>query len=156
MSIWYCLSSQYDMMFFLFGTIASWTTMVICINLNLLKQSSNIRYLGFGTVFAYYFWIVKEVFKAGIDVSKRIWSPNGSAYSGFCDITIPKTNSIGMVAFANSVTLTPGTISVYLHDNKIVIHTLDTSLETNLRRDSIKMIARVNKLINFDDKNDKV
>lgn len=156
MSIWYSLSSQYDMMFWVFGTIASWATVAVCIKLDLLKESANIKYLGFGIVFSYYLWIVKEVFKAGIDVSRRVWSPNGLAYSGFCDISLPKTNNIGMVAFANSVTLTPGTISVFLHGNKLVVHTLDTSLEESLRRDSAKMLARVNKMINFDDKHDKI
>lgn len=155
MTIWYCLSSEYTYGFLIMGTVSCWLTLILSIRLRVMKQSGDLTYRGVFRIIAYYFWIVKEVVKASIDVSKRIWSPNGASYSGFCRIEIPKTNHIGMVAFANSITLTPGTISVYLKKNILIVHTLDTSLEENLRRDSGKIIERVNKLIKYNNKDKK-
>jgi len=147
MTIWYSMSCEYSINFFILSCISTWATIFICQAFNLINMNRSIRYSSLMRVFSYYLWTIKAVFLASIDVTSRIWSVHGSSNSGFCNIKIPKTNEIGMVAFANSVTLTPGTISVYLDDDILIIHTLDTSLEKTLIKESAGMIKRVNKLI---------
>ncbi|QED23774.1 Putative cation transporter MnhE-like subunit [Candidatus Deianiraea vastatrix] len=143
------MSSEYSFGFLIFAIIASWSTILICTSFDLIKINRDIKYKHIKHIFLYYVWVVKSVFLASIDVVRRIWSVSGSSNSGFCTIRIPKTTTIGMVAFANSVTLTPGTISVYLDGETLIVHTLDTSLEKVLVKDSVVMIRRVNKLIGY-------
>ncbi len=149
MTVWYALSSEYSIGFFILAIIASWCTIFLCKILGLIKVNHGIRYGTFWRILAYYAWILKAVFEASIDVTRRIWSSQGSAHSGFCRIAIPPTNQVGMVAFANSITLTPGTISVYMEDRFVIVHTMDRTLEQALKNENVKIIEKVNALVNY-------
>lgn len=149
MIVWYALSSEYSYGFFVFAVISSWLTIFISNKLGLIVPKPNIKISVFYRVLAYYCWILKSVFQASIDVTRRVWSGQGSANSGFCKINILETNNVGMVAFANSITLTPGTISVYIDDKYVIVHTMDKTLEYALRKENEKIIKKVNRLVGY-------
>ena len=149
MMVWYALSSEYSAGFFLLATIASWSTIYMCYVLELIKPKDNMKYSAFWRIISYYSWILKAVFEASVDVTRRVWSGHGSANSGFCRIAIPETSDVGMVAFANSITLTPGTISVYIDDQFVIVHTMDKTLEHALRNENEKIIKKVNVLVGY-------
>jgi len=73
--------------------------------------------------FLVYLWI--EVIKANIDVVKRIIKPGKLAISPrLIEVPLPQKTDLGKVIYANSITLTPGTVSVELDDKKVVVHAL--------------------------------
>jgi multicomponent Na+:H+ antiporter subunit E len=63
---------------------------------------------------------------ANIDVIKRILSPNiEKAISPTWTVVSAKQKTrLGRVIFANSITLTPGTVSVEVGEDKILVHAL--------------------------------
>ena len=69
-------------------------------------------------------WLIKEIIVANIDVIKRILSPNiDQAISPTWTVVSAKQKTrLGRVIFANSITLTPGTVSVEVGDDKILVH----------------------------------
>ena len=73
-------------------------------------------------------WLIKEIIVANIDVIKRILSPDiKSAISPTWTIVNAKQKTqLYRVVFANSITLTPGTVSVEVGDDKILVHALST------------------------------
>lgn len=72
----------------------------------------------------YYAWLVKEIFISNLIVVKHIWLGNKSISPGFATITASQKTEIGKVIYANSITLTPGTVTVDLEDNKFLVHAL--------------------------------
>lgn len=152
LAIWYFLSSEYTILFLIYAFISVLSTIFICMKMNLINIHSTMRYNFIIRVLKYYIWIIKSVLLASLDVSKRIWSAQGSSNSGFCKIKIPSTNEKGIVAFANSITLTPGTISVYLNKDSVVVHTMDTSLSKTLEAETAVIIKKVNELVGFKNK----
>lgn len=73
--------------------------------------------------FLVYLWI--EVVKSNFDVVKRIIKPGKLAISPrLVEVPLPQKTDLGKVMYANSITLTPGTVSVELDDKKIVVHAL--------------------------------
>ena len=73
---------------------------------------------------AYYAWLIKEIFLANLLVVKHIWLGNKSISPGFATITASQKTEIGKVIYANSITLTPGTVTVDLKDDKFLVHAL--------------------------------
>lgn len=72
----------------------------------------------------YLVWLLKELIVANIDVVKRIWLGNRSISPTLTTLKITQKTDIGKVIYANSITLTPGTITVGLTGDKIIVHAL--------------------------------
>jgi multicomponent Na+:H+ antiporter subunit E len=83
-------------------------------------------------------WLIKEIIVANIDVIKRILSPDiKSAISPTWTIVNAKQKTqLYRVVFANSITLTPGTVSVEVGDDKILVHALSQGGADALAGDS--------------------
>ena len=73
---------------------------------------------------AYYTWLIKEIIRSNLVVVKHIWLGNKSISPVFATITASQKTEIGKVVYANSITLTPGTVSVNLEGDRIMVHAL--------------------------------
>jgi multicomponent Na+:H+ antiporter subunit E len=72
----------------------------------------------------YYAWLIKEIFLANLLVVKHIWLGNKSISPVFATITASQKTEMGKVIYANSITLTPGTVTVNMEDDKFLVHAL--------------------------------
>jgi multicomponent Na+:H+ antiporter subunit E len=74
--------------------------------------------------FAYLPWLVKEIVKSAWDVSRIILSPRLPVSPRMVRVTPSQHTAVGLVTYANSITLTPGTISVEVGEGEILVHAL--------------------------------
>jgi len=72
----------------------------------------------------YFAWLIKEIFLANLMVVKHIWLGNKSISPVFKTITASQKTEMAKVIFANSITLTPGTVTVDMEGNQFLIHAL--------------------------------
>lgn len=72
----------------------------------------------------YFRWLFGEIIKANIAVVRAVLSPNLTVSPMLVRIPTPQKTDIGKVMFANSITLTPGTVSVDVQDDHILVHAL--------------------------------
>jgi multicomponent Na+:H+ antiporter subunit E len=72
-------------------------------------------------VFAY------QVLKSNIDVALRVLSPGLQIRPGIVRIHTSLKSDIARVFLANCITLTPGTMSVEVHDDKLYIHWIEVA-----------------------------
>ena len=73
---------------------------------------------------AYLPWLALETIKANIDISRHILQPNLSIGPRVIRIKTSQKNHLGQVVYANSITLTPGTVSVEVEEGEIIVHAL--------------------------------
>ena len=75
----------------------------------------------------HFFRFMKELALANYQVAKLVLSPAIKLKPGFISIPLDARTDLEITGFANSITLTPGTISVYVPDDRhaIVIHAID-------------------------------
>ena len=82
----------------------------------------------------YVVWLLKELVLANISVVKHIWLGSSSISPALTTVKASQKTDVGKVIYANSITLTPGTITVDLVGDKIMVHALTQdniqSLET--------------------------
>ena len=69
-------------------------------------------------------WLLWAIFKANIDVAKRILNPGLPIAPRIVRVTGTQKTDLCRVIFANSITLTPGTVSLDLDEEDIVVHAL--------------------------------
>jgi len=67
-------------------------------------------------------WLVVEILKANWDVIKRVWSFSPAVDPVMVDVTPIRKDEVGLMIYANSITLTPGTVSVLVDEDHIAVH----------------------------------
>ncbi len=85
-------------------------------------------------IFKYWAWLGKEIFKANLDVAKVVLSPKMALSPSLIRIKASQKTDLGVVIFANSITLTPGTVSIDLEGNEIIVHALTRNLAEDLQK----------------------
>ena len=83
-------------------------------------------------IIGYFLYLVKEVFLSAWATIKLVWSPK---------LVVEPETLPGKVVLANSITMTPGTITVDMHDDLFLIHCLDTSFDVG--KEGFEMERRV-------------
>ena len=72
----------------------------------------------------YFFWLLIEIGKATWTVTKVIMSPEAKTRQHLFAIKHSQKSDLAQVVFANSITLTPGTITVETEPNRFLVHAL--------------------------------
>lgn len=87
------------------------------------------KYLG--NAILYIFVFIKELVKANIDVAKRALNPKLPIKPGIVKVPTEMKSDYGLAMLANSITLTPGTITMDIAEengkNFIYIHWIDVA-----------------------------
>jgi len=81
-------------------------------------------------VFAYVPLFVFQLILSNIDVAFRVLSPKIPLNPGFVKISTDLKGDFAKLTLANSITLTPGTLSVDVDGSDIYIHTVDVKGKT--------------------------
>jgi multicomponent Na+:H+ antiporter subunit E len=77
-------------------------------------------------------WLVLAVIKANLDVAVRILKPGLPISPRLVKIKASQQNDLGRVVYANSITLTPGTVTVDMQGDELTIHALTAEAEADL------------------------
>lgn len=72
----------------------------------------------------YWLWLSREVVLANIDVVKRIWKGVDAIDPTVAKLKLTQSDDMGRVIYANSITLTPGTVTLDLSDDEVLVHAL--------------------------------
>ena len=156
--LWFVMSGIFETKFIIFGVTSCVIITLICVRVMVvggLKTEStyfvlNVNYFKF---FIYFLWLVKEIIKAAIYVSKISLFKAKKINPQVVWFKADYDNPVAAALLANSITLTPGTITVDIFDNGIFsVHALDDSLaEGVLSGDMQARVAKVyGETINFE------
>ena len=72
----------------------------------------------------YWLWLLVEIVKSSLDVTRRIWSPSLPISPTLYILKVGQPGELGQVIYANSITLTPGTVTVRLDGGDILVHAI--------------------------------
>ena len=84
-----------------------------------------------GVLYAPY--LIGQVLVANIDVLKRVWSPDLAIAPHLIKVPCTTKTAFGTITYANSITLTPGTVTVEVGDDGLLIHALTAEAAEGLR-----------------------
>jgi multicomponent Na+:H+ antiporter subunit E len=76
---------------------------------------------------AYFPWLLKEIAKSGWDVTRIILHPALPISPTLVRFKPSQRTALGLVTHANSITLTPGTLSVDVDADEFLVHALTAS-----------------------------
>ena len=95
-------------------------------------------------LFAYWAWLGREIFRSSIQVARVVLDPALPISPKTIEIESSSAHPFDQVMLANSITLTPGTLALDLHEGIIKVHTLTEDGARDLMKG--EMDRRVNGL----------
>lgn len=95
------------------------------------------------------FIFIREVCLANITVVKQVLSPTLKIRPGFISVPMTVRGDFEVTSYANSMTLTPGTISVHIPEDRhaIVLHAMDIGDDPDALRRSCTEVLEKNILL---------
>ena len=75
----------------------------------------------------YFVWLIVQIAKSSFDVTKLIWGGADKLTPKLAKLSIDTASPKHHVLYANSITLTPGTLCVDVKPNEITVHALQES-----------------------------
>lgn len=120
---WLTLSGYFKPMLLVLGAISIGLVLTICLRMSILDRETS-PYATIPQTLSYFTWLFVEIIKANLAVVKAVLSPNMEISPTLTKIPTPQQTDIARTMFANSITLTPGTVSVLMDDEHILVHAL--------------------------------
>jgi len=120
---WVIMSGIYTPMIIAFGVISIVLVLLLTARMKIL-DSETVPYHHIPKTLSYYVWLFGEIVKANVQVVRAVLSPNLEVSPTLVRIPSPQTTEVGKTVFANSITLTPGTVSMEMEDGTILVHAL--------------------------------
>jgi multicomponent Na+:H+ antiporter subunit E len=80
----------------------------------------------------YVAWLMKEIVKSNIEVIRCIWQRHPAIDPQVIKVKASQQTDLFKVLYANSITLTPGTITIEIEDDEFTIHALTRSSREGL------------------------
>ncbi len=130
---WALLSGQFHNSFLLGMGVLSITSIVLLgRRMGLLDDEAvPVRFLP--RALAYIPWLGWQVILANIDVFKRIWSVSPQIDPRMVRVPYTTRHPFVTTSYANSITLTPGTVTVSIDADTLLVHALAEEPEQGLR-----------------------
>jgi multicomponent Na+:H+ antiporter subunit E len=131
-AFWVLLSGRFDSFHFILGIVCS--VLVAYLSHDLLFL--NVRLGDFRTRARRFFsaapWFLSQIFRANLHVAYLALSPRLPVDPQIVRYKTKLESDISWVALANSITLTPGTITVDIREGEFFVHALDRKVAYDL------------------------
>ncbi len=138
--IWLLLSGHYTTFLISLGLISGFIVVAVVARMRLLGPDS-VPLLLTPRFQLYLPWLIWQIAQSNLSVLRCILSPGPPIQPCVLHTTATQKSDLGQVIYANSITLTPGTVSIDLRPGEITVHALTRAAANDVR--SGKMDRRV-------------
>ena len=128
---WYLLSGYNILLILVLGVLSIILVIWITYRMDSVDRETHPIHLATSSV-KYFPWLIWEIFKSNIDVATAIVTGGNRVSPRLLVLKASQKSEIGRVVFANSITLTPGTVTLGIEDDKLTIHALTPSAYSSL------------------------
>ena len=128
--LWLTLSGHYTPLLLWFGVISCSFVVFLTWSTNFFDGEIKPEQL-FLKVPLYWVWLSGEILKSNIATAKAIWTNEFDPE--IFSVKATQKNENGLANYANSITLTPGTVTVSIKDNTFLVHALTAEMGDDVR-----------------------
>ena len=131
-STWLLLSGIYTGLLLGFGVLSCLVVVAVCRRMKIVDPEGHPIHLIPGLL-RYMPWFLWAIVKSNLDVVRRIVHPRMPLSPRLIRVEASQKTHLGQVIYANSITLTPGTVSVETDEGIIDVHALTREAAEDVR-----------------------
>lgn len=129
--LWLLLSGHYQPLLLILGVVSCGLVVWIAHRMDLADHEGHPLHLTWRAL-TYWPWLLWEIVKSNVQVAGLILSPRMALSPKIIKVTTTQADELGQVIYANSITLTPGTVSLYVRGNTIEVHAITHEMADDL------------------------
>ena len=123
MAVWLLWSGHYTTLLIAFGAGSSLFVVLIARRMCLTDAEGHPVHLLLRLT-TYVPWLIWAIVKSNIDIAVRILNPRLPISPRIIKVKASQKTDLGRVIYANSITLTPGTVTVDVEGDELTVHAL--------------------------------
>ena len=131
--VWLLFSGHYSPLVIALGALSCGLVVIIAGRMRVIDAEGHPIERAWRS-FGYLPWLFKEIAKANFSVARRILNPRLHINPRLIRVATSQRSGLGRVIYANSITLTPGTVSIRIEGDQILVHALDDEFAADLER----------------------
>lgn len=117
---WLLWSGIYKPLLLWLGAFSCLLSLYIAHRVGFFEQSSGLHLLPRLPRFS--MWLLVEIVKSSLEVFRLVLDPKLPISPTVVEIEAEPEGEVGQVLLANSITLTPGTVTLDVFDNRLLVH----------------------------------
>ncbi|MEM1086376.1 MAG: Na+/H+ antiporter subunit E [Pseudomonadota bacterium] len=122
-ALWLGLSGLYKTLLLSLMAVSVILTMLLAVRLKVIDREG-VPYGRLPQFLIYWTWLVGEIFKSNWQVIKAILSADMTINPALVKVQTQCESDLAKTVFANSITLTPGTVTVAVESGSMLVHAL--------------------------------
>lgn len=136
-TFWVLLSGYIQPLLLSFGAASVFIVLYVLKRMDDVDQEK--QEIGTGLRLVKYIpWLIGQIFISSLQVTKLIWGSPNKVSPSLAKISAENIPPDRRALYANSITLTPGTLSVDLVDDEITVHALQESSIEELQQETME------------------
>ena len=121
--LWLALSGHYTPFLLAIGAVCAAFAVAVAVRMDVVDREGHPVHLGY-RVPLYWAWLALQVLVSALRVTRIVLSPRMAVDPVLEEVPASQRSDLGRVIFANSITLTPGTLSTSVEAHGIEVHAL--------------------------------
>lgn len=122
-ALWFALSSETAPLFLALGALSVLLSVWLAGRLRIIGRDAA-PYHRIVQLMIYLLWLMGQIVKANIAVIGKVLGPRHGIDPALVRLKTSAKTDLGRALFANSITLTPGTVTVDVEGDLLVVHAL--------------------------------
>lgn len=121
---WLILSGHYTPLLIVLGAVSSIAVAAFAMRLRIVdSEGFPVRLLP--AMATYWVWLLGQIVKSAIGVARLVVDPRLPISPTWIRVTASQDSAPGIATYANSITLTPGTVSVDIAGRDLLVHAIE-------------------------------
>ncbi len=141
---WLVLSGHYTAFLISLGILASLLGVYVAQRMGVVDYEGHPVELGL-RAFSYFAWLAWQIIQSALHVTRIILTPRMPISPTLLKVTASQKDELGVNIYGNSITLTPGTITIDVKGRDLTVHALTREAADDLATGA--MDARVNRFV---------
>ncbi|MEO0883119.1 MAG: Na+/H+ antiporter subunit E [Pseudomonadota bacterium] len=122
-AFWLGMSGHYTPLLLSLGTISVMLSVILAARLDILDREGA-PYFRFAGILLYLPWLIVEIIKSNITVARACLKADLDISPVLVKVGTQCETDLAKTLFANSITLTPGTVTVAVEERRLLVHAL--------------------------------
>ena len=140
---WLGLSGFFKPLLLSLGAVSVVITLIFAVRIKFFDHVLGMTQMGWRLP-AYWFWLLTEIIKSAIQVARIVLSPKLPMNHRLVRITSDTDEELPRVILGNSITLSPGTITIDIDEREVLVHCISEEGAQDMERG--ELLRRIRKV----------